>query len=137
MCWQESPIVAQNEVTIWSKDTFIQRCVLLAVATERDAWRSRERVWVSSNLPCVSIGFSDTHRHLSVGTPFTWVQSGAQRLHGSQRSAAILLHGEEPGVRTSQRFSDAWRALRVIKMNQEPGTKKKYQNTENGRDEGQ
>ncbi len=47
MCWQEPPIVAQNEATIWSKDTVIQRCVLLAVATERDAWRSRERVWVS------------------------------------------------------------------------------------------
>ena len=31
-------------------------------------------------------------------------------LHGSQRRAAILLHGEEPGVRTSQRFPDAWRA---------------------------
>jgi len=33
MCWQESPIVAQNEAMVWSKDTFIQRCVLLAVAT--------------------------------------------------------------------------------------------------------
>jgi len=52
----------------------------------------------------VTFSFSDTHRHLSVGTPFNSVHDGSSRLVGPKRTTAILLHGVEPSVRTDKLF---------------------------------